>query len=655
MKFKKKQSIINLILSLMISFILYSCSQNLHLIEKVEKQAPRKTLSLLEGEFKKNNAWTDDRKLNFSRETRVSSSTSKTKKKTKRRDLILLKKAKMSFKKKDFKNSIKNLQSLEKKFPNSDILNKSRLQLALAYFKIGEKTKAYNKLEENIRKEKIPAERAISLSFLGRIYESEIKFYEALTSYAKAFSVSKNVQENSRLSSKIVNLSEKIDPPHRLVTLVSRFRKENAGPYFRIALIRKSIRKNKLKTALANSRIFLEEYPKHKYFIEITDLERKIKNILVNKIIKIGVLLPLSGKYGKEGEKVYRGIQIALNHLLEIRPDLQVEISVRNIDSSEKESGLAEKNTNQLINNSNVVALIGPLYSPAAKVISTISEQKKFPLIIPYAPNFQIDKKKKWIFRNTLNNEMQNSAIFSYAIKRLKIRRFALVHARNEHEFRMKENYQKIISRLGGFFTKIVSFPENANDFRSQMLSLGGLSDSQLRAKFPRLSRNKRFKIPLNFEGILISAKAEKITLVVPELPFYNIKGILLLGNRNWNNPEIAKHAGSYIKNVFFVDGFFHSSKKAIVKKFVIDYERLHRKKPGLLEALGYDSAKLIFSAIAKGKRRKKDIQKYLKNIKNFDGVTGRISGIKDNDFVRELYLLKFRKGIIREVDMIYP
>ena len=139
----------------MIYFVLFSCSQNLHVIQKAEKKVPRKTLSLLEGEFKKNNVWTDDGKLNSFKETKIHPSKLKIKKKTKRRDLILLKKAKMSFKKKDFKSSIKNLESLEKKFPNSDILNKSRLQLALAYFKIGEKTKAYNKLEENIKKENI--------------------------------------------------------------------------------------------------------------------------------------------------------------------------------------------------------------------------------------------------------------------------------------------------------------------------------------------------------------------------------------------------------------------------------------------------------------------------------------------------------------------
>ena len=103
------------------------------------------------------------------------------------------------------------------------------------------------------------------------------------------------------------------------------------------------------------------------------------------------------------------------------------------------------------------------------------------------------------------------------------------------------------------------------------------------------------------------------------------------------------------------MDGFLHSSKKGIVKRFVADYEKLYSKKPGLLEALGYDSAKLIFSAIAKGKRRKQDIQKYLRNLKEFQGVTGRIKGIKNNDFIRELYLLKFRKGIIQEVDMIFP
>ncbi len=655
MKNKKNKLFLDIILYSMISFILFSCSQSLDFIVKKEKKTPHKVLSFLDEEFKESTSWSDESKLNSLRKNKISPETSIKIKQKNREDIILLNKAKVSFEKKDFKNSIKNLQTLEKKFPNSKVLNESRLRLALAYFKIGKKRKAYNKLEENIKKEQVPAEKAISLSFLGRIYESEKNLYKSLTYYAKAFSNSQDTEDRNLLSSKIVNLSEKINPPHKLVTLVNIFRKENAGPYFRIALIRKSIREKKLKTALASARIFIEEYPEHKYFNEISDLEEKIKKNLSNKLLKIGVLLPLSGKNGKEGEKVYRGIQIALSHLLEKRPDLQVELSVQNIKSSKRESNLSQKSTYKFFKNLNSIALIGPLFSPAAKNISRISEEKKIPLIIPYAPNFKMDNEKKWVFRNTLDNEMQNRAIFNFAINRLKLRRFALVHERNEHESLMKEKYKKTISELGGFFTKIVSFPMNANDFQSQMSSLGGLSDSQLKTKYPRLSRKRDFKVPLNFESILISAKAEKIMLIVPELPFYNIKGVLLIGNRNWNNPIIAKHAGSYIKNAFFVDGFFHSSRKKIVKKFVADYEKLHNKKPGLLEALGYDSAKLIFSAIEKGNRQREDIRKYLLNLKQFQGVTGRIKGIKNNDFIRELYLLRFKKGVIKEVDMISP
>ena len=655
MKYKKTPLITNLILPSIICFVLNSCSQNKNFITKDEKKTPRKALSFLDEEFKGTTFSTDFETINSSRQNRILSKKFNNNNQKNREDLILFKKAKTSFQKKDFKNSIKTLQSLEKKFPDSNVLNDSRLQLALAYFKIGNKTKAHMKLEENIKKEQIPEQRAISLSFQGRIYESEKKLYKALSSYAKAFSVSGNVKEDKLLSSKIINLSKKIDPQHKLVFLTNTFREKNAGPYFRIALIKRSIQNNKLKTALASTRIFIEEYPKHKFFNQISSLEKKIRNILSKKLLKVGVLLPLSGKNGQEGEKVYRGIQIALSHLLEKRPDLQVEFSVRNIASSENPSMHIQKKTNELINNSNVVALIGPLFRSTANIISAISEKRKIPLVIPYAPNFKMDKNKNWIFRNTLNNEMQNRAIFNFAIKRLKLRRFALVHARNEYQFLLKKKYQNILSKLGGVFTKIVSFPINANDFRPQMLSLGGLSDFQLRTKFPRLSRKRKFKAPVNFEAILISAKAKKIILIVPELPFYNIKEIVLLGDRNWNNPDIAKHTGSYIKNAFFVDGFFDSSKEDLVRRFVTDYEKLYRKKPGLLEALGYDSAKLIFSAISNGNRDKQKIQKYLRNLEDFQGVTGRIKGIKNNDFVRELYLLKFRKGIIHKVDMIFP
>ena len=108
MKYKRIPLITNLILPSIICFVLISCSQNINFITKDEKKTPRKALSFLDEEFKGTTFSTDFETINSSRQNRILSKKFNNNNQKNREDLILFKKAKTSFQKKDFKNSIRN-------------------------------------------------------------------------------------------------------------------------------------------------------------------------------------------------------------------------------------------------------------------------------------------------------------------------------------------------------------------------------------------------------------------------------------------------------------------------------------------------------------------------------------------------------------------
>ena len=103
MKNKKNKLILDIILFCMMLPILLSCSKDLGFMTEKEKKIPLNTLSFLDEEFKESTSWSNEKKLNSFSKTKIYPSSSIRKKQKIRGDILLLNKAKISFKKKNFK------------------------------------------------------------------------------------------------------------------------------------------------------------------------------------------------------------------------------------------------------------------------------------------------------------------------------------------------------------------------------------------------------------------------------------------------------------------------------------------------------------------------------------------------------------------------
>ena len=68
-----------------------------------------------------------------------------------------------------------------------------------------------------------------------------------------------------------------------------------------------------------------------------------------------------------------------------------------------------------------------------------------------------------------------------------------------------------------------------------------------------------------------------------------------------------------------------------------------------MFAALLYDATSLVLEGMKQGGPNSEGIKKYLENVKDFDGVTGKLSFNKDNDVVRGgetgVYLFEIKDG----------
>jgi len=359
----------------------------------------------------------------------------------------------------------------------------------------------------------------------------------------------------------------------------------------------------------------------------------------------IGVLLPLSGRYASYGELVKRGLELALNGHNKTR--LPVRFIYRDTADEKLDAGQL---VSSLADDDKVMAIIGPLLGAAALDAGRRSQLELVPMVslsqregLPQLGNF--------IFRDSLTPQLQIQTLVRYAMDAGNIS-FSVLRPENRLGEQMTDLFVAEVRRLGGEIVDIVSYPEDATDFRSQIRQL--LWESPEEKKKPENDGEEQpeLEYPLApFHALFIPDYADRISLLAPQLMFYGIKDVTLLGINGWNAPELASRAGRFLKQAVFVDSFFRDSKSPEVRRFVELYRQTYKEEPNVLEAQAFDVANLLLQVMDDpAVRNRDDLRQKLSRLNNFRGVTGTTGFNQYGEALKQLYLLQVKHGRIVEV-----
>ena len=132
--------------------------------------------------------------------------------------------------------------------------------------------------------------------------------------------------------------------------------------------------------------------------------------------------------------------------------------------------------------------------------------------------------------------------------------------------------------------------------------------------------------------------------MIIPQLAFYDVKDIYLLGTNLWHSDNLIKMAAQYVQGAIMPDGFFSESSVPIVQEFVQIFEETYQEKPGFIEAVAYDSAMIVFGVLNQPDLRfKSELKNGLLKMPVFSGVTGPTYFDENGDAQKQLYLLRIK------------
>ena len=557
-------------------------------------------------------------------------------------DKTLLDIAKHQLGRGDLESAAQSLNRLQEKFPLSPLYPESVFYLGLALQAASRHDEAWPSLRSSLSRESSPARRALLEASLGEVYETREDPFSALLSYARAMRSDPKIFGREVLILRVEELAKTI-AAHRLRTAAERFAGTPAGPYLQAALSSREEQERRSQAAR-------DDAP-----AQSTAEEPSAPSPFSSG--RVGIMLPLSGPAGAAGGRVYQGVQLALRRSLAKYPGLRIQLAVRDTKSAAQSAGDAAEVAAELITQEKALALIGPLLTEAAESAAEAANRLKTPMLTPFALRMRMNPDFTWVFRNALTNRLQAQGVAAYAIQHLGMRRFAVLYPVDRDGIELTDAFTQAVENLGGEIVKFISFPENATDFRAQMRELGGMDDHQLnRLKLSiGLKKSDPYQPSLNFEALFAPVHHEVAILIAPQVLFYNMREVRLLGGSGWNNPRLLEHGERYVEGAVFVDGFFAGSAEPKVARFVSEFKNIFGKTPDIFSALGYDAAQIIFSAIAQGAKTREDVRRYLAALRGFEGVMGLTDMGPDNDAQRQLFVLSVQKKKIRHLQMVTP
>ena len=345
--------------------------------------------------------------------------------------------------------------------------------------------------------------------------------------------------------------------------------------------------------------------------------------------VKIGSVLRLS--IGAEhGIPSKRGVQMAVDEFNAAGGLNGQKVEV--IFEDEKDSPTAAVNAvKKLIDVDKVVALVGPMTSGATLASYKIADEGKVVFITPTATSPKVSGASPYLFRGCSQLGTQGKALTDYIAKTYKPKTVAVFYSNEPYGKACAEVFGKFFTDLGIKEVAKESFNRGDRDFKAQLTKIKGANPDII------------FIPGYTPETAPAAAQARQLGL--------NQRIVGVYGDMD---PEYAKLAGKAAEGHLIAGEYDENYDTPKNKKFRENYFKQAEaaKEPVniMFAALLYDATSLALEGMKKNGPTSEGIKKFLTELKDFDGVTGKLSFNKTNDVVRSgakagVYLFEIKDG----------
>jgi branched-chain amino acid transport system substrate-binding protein len=563
----------------------------------------------------------------------------------------------------NFQEERRVLQRLMADYPNSPFVRDARISVFFALFREGEYSAAIEQANILLKDPSLSRSQIVRIdALLGDIYTLIGPMNEAVGAYARAYDRADAAEQPSIRKRFQVAIS-KLEPPDMKAYLASP--PEGAFGGTLLYQIGSGLAEaTRDGDAIAILSRMIQLFPNHVKTPEARKLLETLSRKTRQERYAIGCLLPLTGAQKAYGEQALKGIELALSQVSEDKDNIPFQIVIKDTASDPDKAAAIVKELSE----AKVAALIGPVINagPAAE-----AAQKCGIPIITLTGKEGIPEIGDYVFRNFITPQMQVTSLVPYATRVLGLKRFAVLYPDEKYGTTLMNLFWDKVLENGGTITGVEAYKPDAMDFSAPIEKLVGLhyqlsQDVKTAVDLPNrggaegakgVSREstapgdeasgvqkavKKLTGNVDFDAVFIPDVPGKVGLILPQLAYYDVDKVVLLGTNLWHSKDLIQTANEYLRHAIIPDGFFAESELPHVKAFVEAFQAAYNVTPGFIEAISYDTAMMLFNLVNQPDILSRSaLRDGIAAIRGFPGVTGRTSFTSNGDVTKDLFLLE--------------
>ncbi len=323
------------------------------------------------------------------------------------------------------------------------------------------------------------------------------------------------------------------------------------------------------------------------------------------RIVRIGAALSLTGTAKLFGSAQRSGIKLAqdeinANHLL---GNTRLEVIVED-DASDREQASAV--FQKFIENSRVVAIMGPTLSDTALSVDPIAQQASVPVLAISNAAGGITQIGNYIFRDCLSESQLTPQIIKMVRARLKVHKAALLYTDTDPNRAGSNGFKKALQDLGVHIASELSFTRDQTDFTPQL--------EEIAASRP--------------DALFVTAPAQLAAPLLIQAHQHGLGTVPIIGSNAFNSDTVLHNAGDAAEGLIVGSAWSAANSSGRNQQFIQSYRARYGVDPDQLAAQAYTGVYILASAIqdADTTTDPRAVRDALERVSNLDTPLGLFS-----------------------------
>jgi branched-chain amino acid transport system substrate-binding protein len=350
-------------------------------------------------------------------------------------------------------------------------------------------------------------------------------------------------------------------------------------------------------------------------------------------VIKVGEFASLTGSEATFGQSSHNGTQLAIDDLNATGGLLGKKIQLLTEDD-QSQAGQPATVVRKLISSDDVVAILGEVASSRSLEAAPICQQNKIPMISPASTNPKVTEVGDYIFRVCFIDPFQGTVMANFALHTLHLKNVAvLTDAKSDYSLGLAKFFKEGLAAGGGKIVAEQNYSSGDKDFSAELTAIKAANPDGI------------FVPGYYTEVGLIALQAKQLGLNIP-----------LFGGDGWESSALVPIGGAALEGNYFSTHYSPQDTSPAVQNFVKEFQAKYNQTPDAMAALGYDSAMILAAAIkSAGTTDGAKVRDALAAVKDFSGVTGKITMDANRNASKPAVILTIKNGQFQYVETIAP